>query len=74
MFRISDIHDGPQATQLWVAAAGHVIVIPWGMNFSRLFTTWDSVVLVGLATVTMYVAVVVCTRVAGPRSLDIPRS
>lgn len=39
------------------------------MSISRLFTSWESVALVLVATLVIYVVVIVYTRVAGPRSL-----
>ncbi len=39
------------------------------MDLARLFTTWQSVALVVLATLAVYLTVVVYTRIAGPRTL-----
>lgn len=39
------------------------------MDFARLFSSWESLVLVVVATAAVYLAVVTATRLAGPRSL-----
>ncbi len=39
------------------------------MDAGRLFTTWDSLLLVFVATVAIYLTVVIYTRMAGPRTL-----